>query len=180
MGLYNAYNQYSYSANRQPYQQQQQQPQQYQPPNYQPAFDATAASASAENQQFLQNQVLSAPLPPPTLVPSFLQDMSPEDEVAAFESNSVIPISTESPLIHSPPPDPPANPFSGDSRPKSGFIEENSSEMLQEFLNKCSRDGVEKLSDFFDCTDGAPYSLSATHAQYGSDKCDFEPEFVCR
>uniref|UniRef100_A0A914QJW6 Uncharacterized protein n=1 Tax=Panagrolaimus davidi TaxID=227884 RepID=A0A914QJW6_9BILA len=174
MGLYNAYNQYS--NQRQPYQPQQQQP-------YQPPYVPSSASESLNPQQtFDQNQVLSAPIPPPTLVPSFLQDISPDDEIAAFESNSIIPISTSMPdSIFSPPPDPPANPFIGESKPKNGLtLEENSSELLQEFSNKCSKNGIRSLRDLSDCIDGVQYSLKPMHSQFGSNKCDFEPEFICR
>ena len=105
---------------------------------------------------------------------SFLQDNTLEDD-NAFESNSVT--QTEVMPAEAPPPDPPENPF-GESRKKPN--EEIDPAQLAKIVEECSKTGVETVENFRKCTEDYSYSITSHHAQFGSDKCDFEPEFVCR
>uniref|UniRef100_A0A7E4W3F3 MAM domain-containing protein n=1 Tax=Panagrellus redivivus TaxID=6233 RepID=A0A7E4W3F3_PANRE len=120
--------------------------------------------------------------PPVIKSNSFLQDLTAEEEATFEDTNSVV-VPTE------PPPDPPVNPFNEITTEKikiskkdgeTDIENENNSAMSEKLASECMRSGIEDVETFMKCVDGGIYGISASHAQFGAEKCDFELEFVCR
>lgn len=133
----------------------------------------SAPSTPPVNSQTFQQNFINHQLSETSTQFSFLQDNSIDDP-NSFPNNPVV-------RSQSPPSDPPTNPFLiSESKTEQVSESQNNVQDLKKLVKECSKNGVETLENFRKCTESYVYGLAPEHAQFGSDKCDFEPEFVCR
>ena len=139
-----------------------------QPPPYSPQ---AAAHGTAQYQQYVPPpQPLPVPTPPavyqyhPPAPASSLNSVWP---IAFHAQNGVHQHAVEGTL--------------GTPQPASPFAMSAQEDAPSAYnVDRCQRIGVRELGELVDCTDLRLYDVDATMAKFGTEKCSFEVEYVCR